>query len=72
MPLENFLTKVTLLVDEAQYLAVMKVRVMWDTLSSGISCEKTHDKITRMGGNVMLKEVKDIIEMEYSTKLTID
>ena len=42
MPLENFITKVTLLVDEAQYPAAMKERAIQDTLISGISCEKTH------------------------------
>ena len=72
MLLENFLTKVTLLMDEAQYSAAMKKRVILDNLISGISCDKTHDKITRKGGNVTLKEVRDIAWMEYSTKLTID
>ena len=70
IPLVNFITKFTLLVDEAQYPAAMKERVIWDTLISGISCEKTHDKITRKGGNVTLKEVKDIPRKEYSIKLT--
>ena len=56
MSLENFITKVTLLVDEAQYPAAMKERVIWDTLISGIFCEKTHDKIARKGGNITLKE----------------
>ena len=50
----------------------MKERVIQDTFISGISCDKTHDKITRKGGNVTLKEVKDITQMEYSTKLTIN
>ena len=63
MPLENFLTKVNLLVDDAQYPVAMKERVIWDTLISRISCEKMHDKITRKGGNVTLKEVKDITWM---------
>ena len=72
MPLENFVTKVTLLVGEAQYPAAMKERVIWDTIISGISCEKTHNKITRKGGNLTFKEVKDITQMEYSTKLTIN
>ena len=49
----------------------MKERVVWDTLISGISCEKTCDKISREGGNITLKEVKDIARIEYSTKLTI-
>ena len=72
MPLENFVTKVTLLEDKAQYPATMKERVIWDTLISGIFCEKTHDRITKKGGNVTLKEVKDIARVEYSTKLTIN
>ena len=58
--------------DEAQYPASMKERVIRDTLISGISCEKTHDKITRKDGNLTLKEVKDIARMEYSTKPTIN
>ena len=41
MPLENFVTKVTLLVNEAQYPAAMKESVLRDTLSIGISCVET-------------------------------
>ena len=33
MPLENFITKVTLLVDEAQYPAAMKEKVLQNTSS---------------------------------------
>ena len=58
--------------DGAQYQAALKEAVIWDTLISGIPCEKTCDKITGKIGNITLKEVKDIARMEYSTKLTID
>ena len=50
----------------------MKERVKQDMLISGISCEKTHDKMTGKGGNITLKEVKEITRIEYSTKLYID
>ena len=49
MPLGNTITKFTLLVDEAQYPAAMKERVIRDTLISGIPVRKL---VTRSLGKV--------------------
>ena len=54
MTLEQFVTKATLLVDEARYPAGHKDRMVCGTLIAGISSDILHGKIIKKGPNVTL------------------
>ena len=57
MTLEQFVTKVTLLVDEVGYPAGQKDRMVHDTLIAGISNDVVHRKIIKKGPNMTLAQV---------------
>ena len=60
MTLEQFITKATLLVDEARYPAEHKDRMVCDTLITGISNDIVCWKIIKKGPNVTLAQVLEI------------
>ena len=64
MILEQFVTKATLLVDEARYPARQKNRMVHDTLIAGISNDIVHGKIIKKGPNMTLAQVLEISRLE--------
>ena len=68
MTLEQFITKATLLVDEARYPAWHKDRMVHDTLTAGISNDIVHGKIIRKGPNITLAQVLEISGLETATQ----
>ena len=60
MTLEQFITKATLLVDEAGYPARHKDRMVHDTLIAGISNDTVHGKIIKKDPNITLAQVLEI------------
>ena len=71
MTLEQFVTKVTLLVDEARYPARHKDRMVCDTLIVGISNDIAHGKIIKKGPNVTLAQVLEISQLETATQQSL-
>ena len=68
MTLEQFVTKGTLLVDEARYPAGEKDRMVHDTLIAGISNDVVHGKIIKKGPDVRLAHVLEISRLETATQ----
>ena len=60
MTLEQFITKATLLVDEAGYPARHKGRMVSDTVIAGIYNDIVHGKIIKKGPNITLAHVLEI------------
>ena len=60
MTLEQFVTKGTLLVDEARYSARQKERMVCDTLIAGIFNDVVCGKIIKKGPNMTLAQVLEI------------
>ena len=70
MTLEQFVTKATLLVDEARYPAGQKDRMVHDTLIAGISNDIVHGKIIKKGPNMTLAQGFEISRLETATQVT--
>ena len=68
MTLEQFISKATLLVDEARYPARQKDRIVHDTLIAGISNDIVHGKIIKKGPNMTLAKVMEISRLETATQ----
>ena len=68
MTLEQFVTKATLLVDEAGYPARHKDRMVHDTLIAGISNDVVHGKIIKKGPDITLAQVLEIFRLETATQ----
>ena len=60
MTLEQFITKATLLVDEARYPSGHKDRMVHDTLIAGICNDIVHGKIIKKVPDVTLAQVLEI------------
>ena len=71
MTLEQFVTKATLLVDEARYPVGHKDRMVCDTLIAGISNDTVCGKIIKKGPNNTLVQVLEISHLEMATKQSI-
>ena len=71
MTLEQFITKATLLVDEARYPAGHKCRMVHDTLIAGISNDTVHGKIIKKGPNVTLAQALEISCLEMATQQSL-
>ena len=67
MTLEQFVTKATLLVDEARYLSRQKDRMVCDTLIAGISNDFVCRKIVKKGPNVTPAQVLEISILDTAT-----
>ena len=67
MTLKQFVTKATLLVDEAGYPARQKDRMVHYTLIVGISNDIAHGKIIKKGPNLALAQVLEISRLEIAT-----
>ena len=70
MTLEQFVTKATLLVDEARYPAGHKDRMVCDTLITGISNDTVRGKIKK-GPNITLAQVLEISRLEMATQQSL-
>ena len=68
MTLEQFVTKATLLVDEARYPAGHKDRMVCDTLIAGISNNIVCGKIIKKGPDITLAQVLEISRLETPTQ----
>ena len=71
MTLEQFVTKATLLMDEARYPARHKDRMVCDTLIAGISNDIVYGKIIKEGPHVTLAQVLEISWLETATKQSL-
>ena len=71
MTLEQFITKATLLVDEAWYPAWHKDRMVHDTLIAGISNDIMCGKIIKKGPNLTLAQVLEISQLETATQQSL-
>ena len=71
MTLEQFITKATLLVDEAGYDARHKDRMVHDTLITDISNDIVCGKIIKKGPNVPLAQVLEISRLETATQQSL-
>ena len=60
MTLEQFITKATLLVDEARYPAGHKDRMVCDILIAGISNDIVSGKIIKKGPHITLTQALEI------------
>ena len=69
--LEQFVTKATLLVDEAGYPARHKDRMVCDTLITGISNDIMHGKIIKKGPNITLAQVLEISCLETAIQQSL-
>ena len=67
MTLEQFITKATLLVDEAKYPAGHKDRMAHDILIAGISNDTVYGKIIKKGPDITLTQVLEISCLEMAT-----
>ena len=68
MTLEQLVTKATLLMDKAGYLAGQKDRMAHDTLIAGISNDVVSRKVIKKGPNVKLAQVLEISRLETATQ----
>ena len=68
---EQFITKATLLVDEARYPAGQKDRMVHDTLIGGISNDTVCAKIIKKDPNVILAQVLEISHLEMATQQSL-
>ena len=68
---EQFITKATLLVDQARYPARHKDRMVCDTLIAGISNDTLQGKITKKGPNATLDQVLEISQLETATQQSL-
>ena len=64
----QFVTKATLLVDEARYPAGHKDRMVHDTLITDISNDTVHGKNIKKGPNITLAQVLEISHLETATQ----
>ena len=71
MTLEQFVTKATLLVDEARYPAECDDRMVHDTLIAAISNDIVWGKITKKGPDVTLAQVLEISRLETATQQSL-
>ena len=69
--LEQFVTKATLLVDEAGYPAGHKNRMVWDTLIAVISNDIVWDKIIKKGPDITLAKVLEISRLETTIQQSL-
>ena len=71
MTLEQFVTKATLLVDEARYPARQMDRMVHDTLIAGISYDIVQGKIIKKSPNVTLAQVLEMSRLETATQQSL-
>ena len=71
MTLEQFITKATLLVDEAGYPAGHRDRMVHDTLIAVNSNDTVHGKIIKKGPSVTLAQVLEISHLEMATQQSL-
>ena len=71
MTLKQFVTKATLLVDEAKYPAGQKDTMVHDTLFAGISNDVVCGKIIKKGPDVTLAQVLEISRLETATQQSL-
>ena len=71
MTLEQFVTKATLLVDEARYPARQKDRMVCDTLIAGVSNDIVCRKIIKKGLNMTLEQILEMSRLETATQQSL-
>ena len=71
MTLEQFVTKATLLLDEAGYPARQKDSIVKDTVIAGISNDVVQGKIIKKGPDVTLAQVLEISRLETAAQQSL-
>ena len=68
MPLEEFITKAWLLMEDGGYDAAAKETTLRDTLLFGITSDKVREDAIALGNSLTFKQVYDLAKVDESTK----
>ena len=68
MPLEEFVTKARLLIEDGGYAAGVKDETLRDTLVFGLKSDQVRRDAIKLGNTLTLKQVYDLAKVEESTK----
>ena len=68
MPLEEFVTKACLLIEDGGYYPAAKETTLRDTLAFGVTFDKVHKDAIALGNSLTFKQVYDLAKVDESTK----
>ena len=72
MPLEEFVTKARLLIENGSYAAEVKDETLQDTLVFGLKSDQVRRDAIKLGNTLTLKQVYDLAKVEESTKAQLE
>ena len=72
MPLEEFVTKARLLIDDSGYSAEVKDKTLRDTLVFGLKSDQVRRDAIKLGNTLTLKQVYDLAKVEESTRVQME
>ena len=72
MPLEEFVTKVRLLIEDGGYAAEVKDETLRDMLVFGLKSDQVRRDAIMLGNTLTLKQVYDLAKVEESTKAEME
>ena len=72
MPLEEFVTKARLLIEDGGYAAEVKDETLRDTLVFGLKSDQVRRDAIKLGNTLTLKQVYDLAKVEESTKAQME
>ena len=72
MPLEEFVTKARLLIDDSGYSAEVKDETLRDTLVFGLKSDQVRRDAIKLGNTLTLKQVYDLAKVEESTRAQME
>ena len=72
MPLEEFVTKARLLIEDGGYAAGVKDETLRDTLVFGLKSDQVRRDAIKLGNTLTLKQVYDLAKVEESTKAQME
>ena len=72
MPLEEFVTKARLLIDDSSYSAEVKDETLRDTLVFGLKSDQVRRDAIKLGNTLTLKQVYDLAKVEESTRAQME
>ena len=68
MPLEEFITKARLLIEDGGYDSAAKETTLRDTLVFGVASDKVRKDAIALGNSLTFKQVYDLAKVDESTK----
>ena len=72
MPLEEFVTKARLLIDDSGYSAEVKDETLRDTLVFGLKSDQVRRDAIKLGNTLTLTQVYDLAKVEESTRAQME